>query len=341
MKIRLSSIIILQGLFAFAVVPRANAQRDTSAPLDLAIDVQVRYPDGSPGPRDVHVRLENPQGGVDADCITVDGGKCHFQPREKGVYIVSVNSGGYMETSQRVELMISRRGYVTLTLRKTGNPAEGNSASDAPSGTTSVEALRNEDPSIPEKAKQEFAKGEAALRDNKPEDGVKHFQNALKTYEKYPQAYGMLGDAYLKLKDWKKAETALRRSLELDPKLVASYVDLGAVKNQEKDYPAAEEALKKGLELSPDAAPAKYELAKTYWAEGRWQDAAPYAEATVKAEPDLAGAHVLLGNILLRGRDPQGALKEYKEYLRLDPDGPMAAGVRDTIAKIQKALQGK
>ncbi|MGB2677835.1 MAG: tetratricopeptide repeat protein [Candidatus Acidiferrum sp.] len=138
-----------------------------------------------------------------------------------------------------------------------------------------------------------------------------------------------------------RAETALRRSIELEPKLAASYVDLGAVENQEKNYPAAEEALKKGLELGPDSTPAKYELAKTFWAEGRWQDAAPYAEATVKAVPDLAAAHALMGNILLRERNAPGALKEYQEYLRLDPNGPMAAGVRDTVTKIEKALEGK
>lgn len=223
-----------------------------------------------------------------------------------------------------------------LTLRPLRREDGTTSAEDAPSGEISVA-----DYSIPEKARQEFAKGEAALRKKKPEDGAKHFQNAVKTYENYPQAYRMLGEAYLQEKDWIRAETALRRSIELAPELGPSYVDLGAVKNQQKDYPAAEEALKKGLELSPNSTPAKYELAKTYWAEGRWQDAVPYAEAAVKAVPDLAGAHALLGNIFLRGHNPEGALKEYQEYLRLEPDGAMAAGVRDTIAKIEKALQGK
>jgi hypothetical protein len=57
--------------------------------------------------------------------------------------------------------------------------------------------------------------------------------------------------------------------------------------------------------------------------------------------PSLAAPHVLLGNILLRKNDPQGALREYEEYLRLDPNGSMAPSARDMIAKIQKALEKK
>jgi hypothetical protein len=45
-----------------------------------------------------------------------------------------------------------------------------------------------------------------------------------------------------------------------------------------------------------------------------------------------------MGNILLKKRDAEGALREFQEYLRLDPNGPMAAAVRDVVAKIQKAL---
>jgi tetratricopeptide (TPR) repeat protein len=115
-------------------------------------------------------------------------------------------------------------------------------------------------------------------------------------------------------------------------------MDLGGLRNQNKNYPGAEEALKKCLEISPDAPAAKYELAKTYMATGRWQEAAPLTEAAVKGLPDLAPAHVLLANIRLKQRDGAGALHEYQEYLRIEPAGPMAPQVRDMVEKIQKAL---
>ena len=52
----------------------------------------------------------------------------------------------------------------------------------------------------------------------------------------------------------------------------------------------------------------------------------------------MAAVHVLLGNILLRKRDARGALQEFNEYLKLDPQGPFAPAAREMVARIEKAL---
>jgi hypothetical protein len=39
----------------------------------------------------------------------------------------------------------------------------------------------------------------------------------------------------------------------------------------------------------------------------------------------------------LQKRDNASALKEFNEYLRLEPQGPMSEGVRTMIGKIEKA----
>jgi tetratricopeptide (TPR) repeat protein len=329
---RLSLSLLLFCLFASSL----TAQRPSGGHATGGIiDVQVRYADGRPAPRGIHVRLEAAEGGAEADLETIQGGKCQFRQSSSGVYIVRISDLGFKEVSARVELIDSPRAYVTLDLIPLDKEpiAEISVPLADPADAVSVKDL-----AIPEPARMEFNKGEEALRAKNTDESVKHFQKAIKLYADYPQAYRMLGDALVEKQQWPEAETALKKSIDLQPDLAPAYFDLGALRNQTKNYPGAEEALKKGLELTPDATIGKYELAKTYWGLGRWQDAAPLAADTVKALPDLAAAHVLLGNIRMKLRDAPGALHEYQEYLRIEPQGAMAAQVRELVEKIQNAL---
>ncbi|HEY5885328.1 MAG TPA: hypothetical protein VIT88_11610 [Pyrinomonadaceae bacterium] len=53
--------------------------------------------------------------------------------------------------------------------------------------------------------------------------------------------------------------------------------------------------------------------------------------------PDLTGAHLLKGNLLLRVSRTADALVEFNEYLRLEPNGPFATETRTLVDKIKKA----
>jgi len=94
----------------------------------------------------------------------------------------------------------------------------------------------------------------------------------------------------------------------------------------------------RGSSWLPQPATGHYELARALWGQNRWQDAAPHARKAVGLQPALAPAYVVLGNVMLRERNAPGALKAFKEYLRLEPKGAMAAPVRDMVIKIEKAL---
>ena len=294
------------------------------------IDVQIRNPDGTPARRGIHVLLESGEGGVVDDCRTVEKGKCTFTP-VTGIYVVRLNETGYRPLSVRVELTGITRQFVMVDLK----PLE----EKAPAAPVRKENLGTQVPvlelNVPEKARQEFELGQKSLEERQLDEGILHLHNALSIYDSFPQAHLLLGSAYLEQKKWTEAQSSLETAIRLNPKLAEAYLELGAVFNQLREYPKAETALTRGLDLNPDSPMGHYELAKALWASGRWQDAAPHAAASVAAMPDLAAAHVLLGNILLRKHDLDGALREYQTYLRLDPNGSMAAGTRDMIEKIK------
>jgi tetratricopeptide (TPR) repeat protein len=331
---RLSTFLVCLAFFLL-VPPLSWSQRgmpaDARSSKNAEIIVQARNPDGNAAPFGIHLRLEAQGGRTIADCVTEGAGRCRFEPGGAGRYVVRVKQFGYKDVTIDVELLDTLQAYVTLELK----PDSETTLSDSDQGIPPVSSA---DLAVPEKARTEFQKGQSALMENKLDECVSHLRKAIKFYEAFPQAYTLLGTAYLKQENWKEAEKALHRATHLDDRASEAYLALGAVLNETKEYPQAETALLRGLELKPDTPAGHYELAKTYWFLGRWQEAAPHARKAVSAMPDAASLHALLGNILLREQDAQGALDEYHEYLRLEPLGSMAPAVRQVVEKLEKSL---
>jgi tetratricopeptide (TPR) repeat protein len=331
---RASLGFIVLVLTCLAVPSFLNAQRrpGSSGRSGGVIDVQVRYDSGQPGPRGIHIRLESAEGGAAGDCETVEGGKCQFRPTSSGVYLVRMSQRGYKEEIVRIELIATSQGYANLVLKKV--PGEAPAQNQNESEGDSVSVL---DAAVPENARQEYEKAKTALTEDKTEAAIGHLQKAVKLYKLFPSAYTLLGRTYLTQKNWTEAEAALQKAISLDADSAEAYLALGAVYNQTKNYTGAETALVQGLKLKSDAPGGEYELAKTYWSLGRWQESAPYARKAVADMPELAAPHVLMGNILLREGNALQARQEYETYLKLEPSGQMAAGARQMIEKIEKA----
>jgi tetratricopeptide (TPR) repeat protein len=224
-------------------------------------------------------------------------------------------------------------GAVSLTLVPLAKVERAEPPSGATDHAVSVASLN-----IPEQAKREFATGQRLLQTSRnPSGSIGHFRKAIQLYDGFTEAYVMLGLAYLRDQKLEESQKALERAIQLDAKSSAAYLTLGACLNQQKDYAGAEKALLAGLGLDSESPEGHYELAKTYWAQRRWQEAMPHAEKAEELQPQVPGVHVLMGNILLQKRDNAGAIKEFSEYLRLDPEGSMSGPVRAMVSNLQKA----
>src|SRR2546421_963425 len=279
----LMKCLLLLSRFLFVASVHGSSPLWTQRNGSTEIDVQVRNPDGTAASRGIHVRLASLEGGSAGDCITEQGGRCHFTPGASGMYIVRLSELGYKEIAVHVNLVDSSRAYLTLDL-KSDHPE---ALPDIPGGVTG-DSISAKELSIPENARQELEKGQSAMKENKLDAGISHLRKAIKLYDAYSTAYTLLGTAYLEQRKWKDAETALQKSIVLDSNSADAYLALGAMFNQIKDYPQAETALLRGLELKPEAFLGHYELAKAYWELGRWREATPHVRKAVSGMPDVA-----------------------------------------------------
>jgi tetratricopeptide (TPR) repeat protein len=339
MTMKSARSLILAVLVFLLLHPRPSLAQQPKPTFAMQIQVQVRLPDGSAAPQGALCELEVQNGQMLQQSQTDSSGKCRFEPSAHGIYKVLIKAPGYLDATQLLDLQNSQTGMAFLVLRA----IPGQEPPTAPNGGTgsTVSAI---DLSVPEPARKEFDLGQHAIETHDLDGGVAHLKKAIELHDQFPQAYTLLGMAYNEQKKWKDAQGALEMAVQQDPKAVEAYFQLGTSLNRRNDSAGAVKALNQGLQLNPDAqdaAAAHYELARAYMAQGQWQDANPHAAKAVAMQPDVAQWHVLMGNIDLKKGDGQGAISEFQTYLRLEPNGSAAGGIRDMIPKIQAAMQKK
>src|SRR5712692_5643655 len=294
---------------------------------------QVRYENGQPADH-VVVRLRSERIVFTDERTTDDMGKFTFDGLVPSTYHLTIEGQGFRPYSSDLDISVSKMAIEQITLRLDKGPDAKAVPGQGPAGSLNARIAQ-----IPAEARKEFDAGKQRMQAQDAIGSAQHFQKAIALYPQYAEAYQLLGVVHLEGGKFQEAEPELEKSVEIEPNMSTAHFALGVCRNLMAKYPEAETALLRGLELDPEAADGHYELAKTYWVLGQWQDAEPHAQKAVALKPNDGPPHVLLGDIALRKRDPQGALKEYQEYLRLEPKGPMAEGTRTMVDKIEQALK--
>jgi len=321
--------IALLGLLCVSSRP-CKAQASSRATLRTEIRGNVRDADTHQGIAHVVVMIEASTSGYSGQAETDASGKFELQGLDPTQYSVRVNFPGYYESSQTIDMTTNPMAYLTFELHSRSG------STTPPGGVPSPLDARLA--SVPEKARKEFLKARDLWQQGKdPQECIDHLNKAVKSYAQFADAYVLLGSVYIQQNNTAEAKSSLDRAIAIDPKLPDARFTLGTLQNREKDYANAEKNLNEGLKLDDASAGGHYELAKTYFAVGRTDDAESQAKKAVALLPTMAPPHVLLGNIALRKRDNQTARTEFVEYLRLDPQGPMSGPVKEMVGKIQQA----
>lgn len=253
-------------------------------------------------------------------------------------FAVSAQSPGYAKAYFVVDLTLAARGEANLVLQKETLQKEILPGEPARGGAESTPLAGARRPANPE-AQQVLARAQELLfRKHDVEGSVEEFKKALKIDPWYGPGYVLLGLAYMQAQRWSDAQEAFNEASKVEPGNAQAFLGLGSAMNEQHDYTGARKALEHSLELNPESAEAHYELARTFGALDKWQEAEPHARRAIEINPDYSGPHVLMGNVYLERQDLSLALAEFREYLRLDPEGNLAPSVKQLIAEIEQAM---
>jgi tetratricopeptide (TPR) repeat protein len=191
-------------------------------------------------------------------------------------------------------------------------------------------------------AREAFARAQESLfKRHDPEAALKDLKLVIKSDPWFGPGYLLMGLAYMQLQNWSDAQWAFEEATKVEPANAEGYLGAGSALNEQKSYAAAQKVLEECLELRTDFAEAHYELGRSFWGLGKFEASAAHARRALEINGDYGGPHVLLGNIYLQQEDPQAALAEFQEYLRLEPEGGLAPAAKEMVGKLKKVLGGK
>jgi tetratricopeptide (TPR) repeat protein len=334
-------MLLFASIIAISLCRLVILAQVQSSPTTATVEIhgQVRFAEGGAPAEQVVVRLESfDSGGSISEVFTDRLGKFSFTGLPPAQYSIRVRQQGYRDVQQNIDMTVTSSGLVLLQLMR-----------DIPIAGTSVTG--SIDANVPPAAQKEFDRGVAALAGggkDKTAFAVKCFEKAVSIYPKFVEARLKLGTGYMDLEQWEKAEQALLATVEVDPKAFNAFFALSEIYLRENKVADAEKVLTKGLAIQDASYLGHLNLARVYWEKAREiKDLAQAKPALEKSyeevkralilDPNLAGAHLLKGNLLLRVGRANDAVNEFNEYLRLEPNGPFAGETRTLLDKIKKA----
>jgi tetratricopeptide (TPR) repeat protein len=194
--------------------------------------------------------------------------------------------------------------------------------------------------------------GNTLLQQNKVDEAITHFQEALQIKPDYAQAWYNLGNALLQKGQVDEAITHFQKALQIKPDYAGAYNNLGYALLQKGQGDEAIAHFQEALQIKPDYAQARYNLGYALLQKGQGDEAIAYFQEALQIKPDYAEAWYNLGYALFQKGQVDEAIAHYQKALQIKPDDAEAHNnlgnallqkgqVDEAIAHYQKALQIK
>ena len=157
-------------------------------------------------------------------------------------------------------------------------------------------------------------------------DAEKAYRKALEVAPASSDALNGLMTVYIIQKDPDKAIAAANAQITKVPDSSAFHDLLGtALFNTKKDYKGAEAALRKSIDLDKKNSDAVLKLGQVYAAQGSTDEAIATFQQSAKENPKEIAFYILLGELYETKRDWDSAKNMYQKALQIQSDNPLAS----------------
>lgn len=323
-----SSLSGLACCLCFSAISRAQAPGH-----EHTVGGSVRNDENDSPISQVHVQLRTGGGSVAHPVLlTNDNGEFYFGQFPPGEYEVLAELEGYQPARMPVD--ITRHDEINLIIRLRKLPTRGT----PDGGLTTAHEL-----SIPRKAHDAFDKG-VAKADSKIDyqGAIQEFQRAIKNYPEYYEAYAEMGLAYIRMKDFPSAETALRKSIELSSaKYAPPLMLLSMLLNDRNHSDDAERVARQAITAEPKNWRGHYELARSLLSQRHVPEAEAAASAARDLKPENPDIYLLLSEIHRSTHNAPALLQDIDTYLKLAPQGLAAPQVRQLREQLVKYMESQ
>jgi tetratricopeptide (TPR) repeat protein len=253
---------------------------------------------------------------------------------KRGEYMqIGLSSGGYTVVAEKDKL-VSAQQKATV---RAGSPAEIDLIIGVSAAASSADAAARG-----AALTKAFDDAVAAQKAGNFDAAIEKFNEGITLNPACYSCYNGIGRAHVAKKEYEKAEEALKKSIELRPADAEAYSELANMYNAQRKFDLAAEAGKKASELAGGGAAGAggnpdvlYNQGVILFNGGKSAEAKPLFEQVVKANPDHAEAHYMLG-MTLAGENPAAAVSEFETYLKLSPSGPNAPLAKQFVDALKK-----
>ena len=206
----------------------------------------------------------------------------------------------------------------------------------------SVVSVDEMNAAIPERARKEYQQGLRRADDNKNEEALKHFQEAVTAYPQFYSAHVAMGDLLAKLKRPDEAVDSYQKALNIDANRADAHTGLGVALLSQKKYAEAVAPLRRAVELEKSSSPPYLYLGLAEMFSGDYESAeAHLLRAYDIGKPPIV--HLYLANLYELKGAPAKAIEHLKALLKENPNlnEERKADIRQAIEKLQKKVPGK